>query len=56
VDSGCQARSLRQSGSAAVSAIVLRIGQELKKRSDIEKYLPAIGETFRDILQLLNLE
>jgi len=29
-----------------------RIRQELKKRSYIEKYIPAIGEALRDILQL----
>ncbi len=30
----------------------VRIGQELKKRSYIEKYIPAIGEALRDILEL----
>jgi DNA topoisomerase-6 subunit B len=30
----------------------VRINQELKKRSYIEKYIPAIGEALRDILQL----
>ena len=30
----------------------IRINQELKKRSYIEKYIPAIGEALRDILEL----
>jgi DNA topoisomerase-6 subunit B len=30
----------------------IRINQELKKRSYIEKYIPAIGEALRDILDL----
>ncbi|MCK4277316.1 MAG: hypothetical protein KAX78_12420 [Phycisphaerae bacterium] len=30
----------------------VRIRQELKKRSYIEKYIPAIGEALRDILEL----
>jgi DNA topoisomerase-6 subunit B len=30
----------------------IRISQELKKRSYIEKYIPAIGEALRDILEL----
>ena len=30
----------------------IRINQELKKRSYIEKYIPAIGEALRDILSL----
>jgi len=30
----------------------VRISRELKKRSYIEQYIPAIGEALRDILQL----
>jgi DNA topoisomerase VI subunit B len=30
----------------------IRVSQELKKRSYIEKYIPAIGEALRDILEL----
>jgi len=34
----------------------VRIRQELKKRSYIEKYIPAIGEALRDILELKELQ
>ncbi len=34
----------------------VRIRQELKKRSYIEKYIPAIGEALRDILELKDAE
>ncbi|MFA6134235.1 MAG: DNA topoisomerase VI subunit B [Phycisphaerae bacterium] len=34
----------------------IRIGAEMKKRSYIEKYIPAIGEALRDILKLKDKE